>query len=92
MYVGQVFVIVTAPGELGTTGLADTVNLWVAVLRPQVIHQVGLNHKLAITVWLCARAGLLPPVDVGQVSLELPLASKLHVALWALAWFDSLVH
>ena len=87
-----VFEIVSAPGELGTTAFDDTVQLRVAVLRPQVIRQVGLNHKLSLTVWLCAREGLLPPVHVGQVCLEMMLASKLLAALRALVWFGSLVH
>ena len=87
-----VFEKVSAPGKLGTTAFDDTVQLRVAVLRPQVIGQVGLHHKLFLTVWLCACEGLFPTVHVGQMCLEMMLSSKLHDAVRALVWFGSLVH
>ena len=87
-----VFPIIFTICELGTTALGDTLELWVAVLRPQVVQQIVLRHKLSVTVCLCTREGLIPPVHVGQVSLEMMLASKLLAALWALMWFGSLVH
>ena len=82
-----VFEIVSDPGELGTTAFDDTVQLRVAVLRPQVIRQVGLNHKLSLTVWLCAREGLLPPVHVGHVLIEVGLLAELRPALLAVVRF-----
>ena len=86
------FEIFASPGELGTTSLGDTLQLWEAVLRPQVVQQVGLLHKLSLTVWLCAWEGLLPPVHIGQVSFELVLESKLLVALRTMERFDFLVY
>ena len=70
-----VFEIYIAAGELGTTALSDTLKLWVAMLRPLVVHQPGLRHKLFATAWLWAREGLLSPVHVGQVSFHIHLGS-----------------
>ena len=85
-------VIITSPGELGTAALGVTLELWVAVLRPLVVEQVGLRHKLSVTVWLRAREGLLPTVHRGQVPFEFLLGSKLLATLWALVCYDSFVN